>query len=333
LTKILPEKRTERHVSKVNLSVMAREEYKAREIGVFVHDSMREGEIVSVHSRALNIRCRDGLLVSVVRDGSQMTSLSLTVPQLFQNSEACHRSLRCGEPARLEQDLVVINGLCIDLRDGEPWDGMISSEGLEGLTLHKLPLIKQALLSEGRKEGLLGIIGSSDTSDPFLRRSLSVLNRINFSGIEQRRIRGLLALIGLGKGFTPSGDDFIAGILLGEEIMRGLPRLGRKPCEIDKEEVRGGLSKTNDAGRTLLHLALRGHFPCYLTETVKGAAGARSFEQIRKAVSAAVMHGETSGTDALAGLVWYLGKSTQVPDGQNRGVSRKGKSGTRRRSG
>jgi hypothetical protein len=310
---IVPQKRAERGIAKASSLAMAREPYKAKEIGAFVHDSMREGEIVSVHSRALNIRCQDGFLASVVKDTRQMTSLSLTVPQLFENSEACHRCIRCGEAVRVEEDSVIINGLCIDLSDAEPWGGMISFEGLEGFTLHKLPLVKQALLSEGRKEGLLGIIGSSDRSDPFLRKSLSVLNRIKFTGIEQRRVRGLSPLIGLGKGFTPSGDDFIAGVLLGEEIVGGLPSLGEETYEIDKEEMRGALSKTNDAGRTLLYLALRGHFPCYLIEAVKGASRAQSFEQIRKAVSAAVTQGETSGTDALAGLVWYLGKSTQVP--------------------
>jgi hypothetical protein len=278
---------------------MSRGDYKAEAIGAFVHDSMGEGEIVSVHPRALNIRCRDSLLMSVVQDTSQMTSLSLTVPQLFQNSDARHPSMRCGEAVRVEQSSVIINGLCIDLRDAEVWNGMISSEGLEGFSLHKLTLLKQALLSEGREEGLLGIIGSSVRSDPFLKKSLSVLNRVRFTGI------------GLGKGFTPSGDDFIAGVLLGEEIMGVLPSLGEEAYEVDKEEVMGALSRTNDAGRTLLYLALRGHFPCYLTEAVKGAARARSFEQIRKAVSAAVMQGETSGTDALAGLVWYLGQSTR----------------------
>jgi hypothetical protein len=311
---IVPQERVGRGISKATTLNLAREEYKAKEIGAFVRDSMWEGEIVSVHSRALNIRFRDGLLASVVQDSSQMTSLSLTVPQLFQNSQACHQIVRCGEAVRVEQGSLIINTMCIDLRDGELWDGMISSEGLEGFTVHKLPLVKRALLSEGRKEGLLGIIGSSDSSDLFLRRSLSVLNRIKFTGSEQRKIRGLSPLIGLGKGFTPSGDDLIAGMLLGEEIMGGLPSLGEETYRIDKEEVRGGLSRTNDAGRTLLYLASRGHFPCYLIEAVKGAARAQSFEQIQKAVSAAVMQGETSGTDALAGLVWYLEKSTQFPE-------------------
>jgi hypothetical protein len=300
-----------RGISKTSSLAMSRGDYKAEAIGAFVHDSMGEGEIVSVHPRALNIRCRDSLLMSVVQDTSQMTSLSLTVPQLFQNSDARHPSMRCGEAVRVEQSSVIINGLCIDLRDAEVWNGMISSEGLEGFSLHKLTLLKQALLSEGREEGLLGIIGSSVRSDPFLKKSLSVLNRVRFTGIEERRITGLSPLIGLGKGFTPSGDDFIAGVLLGEEIMGVLPSLGEEAYEVDKEEVMGALSRTNDAGRTLLYLALRGHFPCYLTEAVKGAARARSFEQIRKAVSAAVMQGETSGTDALAGLVWYLGQSTR----------------------
>jgi hypothetical protein len=312
--RIVPHERVGRGISKAAALKLAREAYKAKEIGAFVRDSMWEGEIVSIHSRALNIRCRDGLLASVVQDSSQMTSLSLTVPQLFQNSLAYHRSIRCGEEVRVKQGLVIINALCIDLRHGRPWDGMIALEGLEGFIVHKLPLVKQALLSEGREEGLLGIIGTSYSSDAFLRRSLRVLNRIKFTGNEQRKISGLSPLIGLGKGLTPSGDDFIAGILLGEQILGGFPSLRGKTYRIDKEEVREALGKTNDAGRTLLYLALRGHFPFYLREVVQQASIAKDYEQMREAVSAAVMHGGTSGTDALTGLVWYLGKSTRFLD-------------------
>jgi hypothetical protein len=122
-------------------------------------------------------------------------------------------------------------------------------------------------------------------------------------GPDPPRFRRLSQLIGLGPGFTPSGDDFIAGALAGERMSQ---IFGQPGFAIDKGELRTSLCKTNDAGKTLLWQALQGHFPCYLTEAVKGLSRAGGPHDLARVVSRATVHGETSGTDALAGLLWYL---------------------------
>jgi hypothetical protein len=215
---------------------------------------------------------------------------------------------------RIEKDLLTVNGLCIDLKHGEPWDGMIRSKDVAGFSLHKLTFMKKTLRTEGKKEGFLAIIGTPDLGDPFLRRAFDVLNRLNGVCGDGPAVTGLSFLIGLGRGFTPSGDDFLTGVLLGEEIMRMARLPDATPHDLDRAEVEERLEKTNDAGRTLLTLALRGHFPAYLVKAVKGVSRAKNSGEIREAFSAAISQGETSGTDALTGLVWYLEKTTRCRD-------------------
>ena len=69
----------------------------------------------------------------------------------------------------------------------------------------------------------------------------------------------------------------------------------------DLEAVRGRLRGTTLGGATLLGLALDGSFPSYMCEFVDGLR-----VSLPRAVIRAVRHGETSGTDALAGFVCGL---------------------------
>jgi hypothetical protein len=115
--------------------------------------------------------------------------------------------------------------------------------------------------------------------------------------------------VGLGPGFTPSGDDFLSGVLLGCGLS------GQALPEEQQAAIAQGLDRTNAAGRTLLWLALRGSFPAYLLrlaedldridgEGCKGGGGRG--RRVEQAVRRATGFGETSGTDAAVGLLWCL---------------------------
>lgn len=82
------------------------------------------------------------------------------------------------------------------------------------------------------------------------------------------------------------------------------------PCAIDKKEIWNAKDKINYGGRSLLWQALQGHFPYYLVDAVRGFAMAQHFDGMMKGVEEAVDHGETSGTDALVGLLFYLNSIT-----------------------
>ena len=295
--------------------------FMAELVGTFVPFERGEGAVVSVHSNAVNIRRPGGLLLSIVERPTQMTSLSLCAPALFQTLRRQRPSILPGELVKLRRGSLLLDRLCLDVKTGKAWKGAIHAKLLRGFPLDSLSAIKEALLEVGRKEGLLGLIAAQRDLNPFALFASDrlkgippsenpppkavgrVKGSIPFEGRGKPRFKGLSSLIGLGPGFTPSGDDFIMGVLAGETISR---TLGRNFLEIDRRDLRTSLHKTNDAGRTLLWQALQGHFPCYLMEAVEGLVKARGFHAIGKVMSCAVAHGETSGTDALAGLVWYL---------------------------
>ncbi len=177
--------------------------------------------------------------------------------------------------------------------------------------------LREALAACGEPGGFLGLAGpekagrlradsgSSPRRDPFREHAAATLRRVEMSP-DPPILRGLEALIGLGPGFTPSGDDFLAGVFLGERAL-GLQRAGAP--RVGSERIRSSLGRSSPGGRTLLWLALRGSFPAYLLVAVRGLARAATSQAVFKVVEKAVAHGKTSGTDALVGLLWYLEKA------------------------
>lgn len=289
------------------------ERFKTEKTGILVRLFSGEGKVVSVYPKAFNIRHQDGLLVSLVEDATQMSALSLHVPSFFRSRKA---ETEAGAPAWFEKGRLLLNGFCIDFAASDLWESGPAWERVPGFLPSRISILEEALLLRGRRGGLLGLIHSSAEQNPFVDRASQALRRILNKARKDSSIEDLSQLVGLGPGLTPSGDDFIAGVLLGEEILSVLaasPKGARSmaqqaiiPLKVNKRDMWECLSRTNDAGKTLLFQTLQGHFPCYLIEAAKGVGGADKLEEMADAVGRAVSHGETSGTDALVGFLFYL---------------------------
>jgi hypothetical protein len=273
---------------------------EARERGLLTRGPAWAGSVVSVYRRAVNIRRPDGLLVSLVQNRGQMSALSVHVPALFSPGPASAAGIAPGGRASYDGRRLLAAGRSV-LLDGAPWyDSTLRLASRPCFSEAKRAWLRRALLARGQRGGLLGLVAADAADNVFARRAAGILGAVAADGPEPR-LRGLAGLVGLGIGFTPSGDDFLAGLLLGEALA------GRKePLRLDRAEIRAALGKTNDGGRSLLHQVLSGHFPHYLIETAGELAAAADAAGIEEAVARAVSHGETSGTDTLTGLLWYL---------------------------
>ena len=104
----------------------------------------------------------------------------------------------------------------------------------------------------------------------------------------------LVSLIGLGIGLTPSGDDFLCGVLAGL-ILTG--NSAHPFTSVLKENIRANLSNTNDISRTFLSCALSSHFG----KPVKDLVFPSSPEDILASFEAV---GHSSGIDSLCGIYY-----------------------------
>jgi hypothetical protein len=269
------------------------------------------GEVVSVYPQAVNVRHGQGLLVSFIREIRSMTSMSICLPALFRKQK---NGLVPGDRVRFDGHRLVTEDFVVDLLGRPTWQGTLTRDDVKGFGASKISLLKEALLLKGRGGGFLGLLRRDEANNPFVDNALKVLREIQSSPSRAGRLKVLSGLVGLGPGSTPSGDDFITGVLMGEEISRLLLSAEAKAvasdqrnmvaCAIDKENLRVVMNRTNDAGKTLLWQALQGHFPEYLIETVRSVSHAKGKQEIVDAVQRAVGRGATSGTDALTGFVF-----------------------------
>ncbi len=247
--------------------------------GDFICADSWMGEVLTVHSRAVNILRADGLVVSLVADLDSMTAMCVCVPGLFnepRGDAAVGRAVVC-DGQRIEIDQVAR----LDFAGSRTWNGTIDENLLREIPVARIVEIRDALLVNGKAEGLLGIFLSEQSTHPFIAKARKALQ-------DQR----LEALVGLGPGLTPAGDDFLVGALM------AFPHILRSPL------LEGALSGTTPAGRTLLWMALKRSFPAYLVAFADSIARSDSMQAIERAVRAACAHGETSGSDALAGFCW-----------------------------
>ena len=160
-----------------------------------------------------------------------------------------------------------------------------------------------ALLSEERgaddARRTVGGGASRAGGGPFVRRAATLL-----------REQGAAALVGLGPGLTPAGDDFLSGMVLAEDLGAAIHRqdgAGPEPVTatplrrpLDRGRIGAALRRTTPAGASLLRLALAGYPPTYQILMVEALAAGHDDH----AIAIATAHGHSSGLDALAGFLY-----------------------------
>jgi hypothetical protein len=129
------------------------------------------------------------------------------------------------------------------------------------------------------------------------------------------------ALIGLGSGLTPSGDDFLVGYLAGlwctrqDESKRTLfvSNLGKTIIRLS--------ARTNDISRTYLYHAAQGQVSSRLADLVEAICRDKNTERLNEVAEAAFKVGHSSGMDAATGLLIGLAAWSHQPLLPSPGIS------------
>jgi len=109
------------------------------------------------------------------------------------------------------------------------------------------------------------------------------------------------ALIGLGSGLTPSGDDFLGGMLFAMKVLQAAyPNLNSFNNIIPIESYR---SRTHLISFTLLKDLANGHAIAPLHQIINGLLGGKSLESIYPSFLQLIQVGHSTGWDLLAGLL------------------------------
>lgn len=281
------------------------------ETGAWVSGLDETGTIVSAFDKAVNIRVSDRRLVSIVRQATAMTPMGVHCPSLLDGKGF---RLGIGMTVTFAKGIAAADGWRMDTRGTKRFEGYPAVEKPLGVDTHKLDRFEKILHFSGQKDGLLGITRNGEPRNRFIGKGRKIVDKI-MSCDSAHIARHLAEFAGLGPGFTPAGDDLIGGFLMGESLVAREHRLFPDELPVTRRPTLYGDPKsvllkaaegTNDAGRTLIWMALMGRFPKFLCRAAVSLHRAETAKDMLAMVTRATRYGHTSGTDALTGLLLYL---------------------------
>jgi hypothetical protein len=141
-----------------------------------------------------------------------------------------------------------------------------------------------------------------ESSDPILARARPAALEIACACLENQisRISQIAeALIGLGAGLTPSGDDFVGGLLF---CLNNLKTAYPKLNSINPSFLKPYRARTHQISFALLQDLANGYAIEPLHHIINGILSGESFELIQPSILQLTQVGHSTGWDMLAGL-------------------------------
>lgn len=112
-------------------------------------------------------------------------------------------------------------------------------------------------------------------------------------------------LIGFGEGLTPSGDDFLAGVLSAIHFIQKKDSASSKALPHLIAAIEGNIQRTNQISGHFLRYAAAGLWGLS-TERFLTALFREQDDDLQHAINKKLSHGETSGMDEIFGILFGL---------------------------
>ena len=201
--------------------------------------------------------------------------------------------------------------------DAQRWDGGLPHGAEYRISGQRIAALRTLVVEHGSPGGLLGLIHepARNAVSAFAQRLLGAA--VDPPVAAQTAVpmaeaveRDVSALVGLGVGLTPSGDDFLAGALMAQQLCHDS---GTCCNRLNRTAIEQRLHATTSGGETLLAAAVRRQFPAYLLQLterlfrVEACPGAATAPPAPHRVESRLLeHGQTSATDAAVGMLWFF---------------------------
>ena len=248
-----------------------------------------EGAVHSVFDRVVNLADASGALVSLA-----VRSLDDAPGTLRVDAESFDRyALLTGMAARTRGAVLHIDESRLELRFDRvaAWRAQLPEYPGDDARLRSNLAAVQARL------------GADALLEPSSRAIADALHRRDIEGVRTHA----RALLGLGPGLTPSGDDFLVGLFAVLNLANGPGHRLRGICD---EVVADAEARTHAISVAALREAARGRVRERIQVLLRELVGGRP-QPLLEALTRVLAIGATSGRDIVAGIVCGLAASVQ----------------------
>jgi hypothetical protein len=259
------------------------------------------GTVHSLFKRVLNIRCLDSEVLYTIacRDiDNGPNTLILDIENLLvypiELKETVHSAAN---------QLVIGSSMKLTINGAKGWKCSLPKYPSDDSKLRaNLPIMKQYLDEFGQSGGM---ISTDDPQSSFQEevsrllqeRSTAFLSELK-AGRMEKAIQTARSLIGLGPGLTPSGDDFLLGLLAVINLQGNPLHAYSSWCQ---EILRGASQWTNEISLAALNQAASGQVRESITKLID-ALTYRTPDQVIAGLSEVLNIGSSSGTDISMGI-------------------------------
>jgi len=260
-------------------------------------DSIPEGEyrLHSAFASALNFR-KGKMIVSLVPPRTGSGPLNLVLKQLPLGAKRL-RSTRFYfyiDENRLRKEPSSLYSSSVPVLDADPETVRENLSALARLLVAKAPPKSLAFIFEPKLE--------KHFTRVFEQHLLARFKKAVAYFLAGNDARGVKTMRGLGLGLTPSGDDFISGLLAGLNFaVKSLRFDAAARIERVYFYAEGG----NLVSNSFLRCSYEGKVNAKVRRLLKALAG-KNRKELAAAAAAALKSGHTSGADFCAGLVFAL---------------------------
>ena len=274
------------------------------------------GEVLAIHPRSCYITGEDAEVYAVVQQPLGNGPLSLVIPPLSDDplTGLTEGSLVTSTGA----NLMVGEDLAVGLEQATLWDPKsYPALGANPEALSRcLAAVYQTATTRSPEQSLARLLphlNDEDLPKPLravghFPRSQALIAGLTES-LGQRNRRSLKvvtsSLAGLGPGLTPSGDDFLAGLLLALALTQE-HRVDAGLTEIADLLVETAAPRTHEISAAYLRAAHAGEANERWHGLIKALSAGNSTEAAA-AAETVMTFGETSGADMLAGFLVGMG--------------------------
>lgn len=278
----------------------------ARHIDEAIGDPPRGGTVLGVYRNACSWRCDDGTVTTLLSAANDPLPLAMTVetPEAFAFTDHATVGQRVGVRGGIVR--FSRGGLSIDLRRAKRWCGRLDNDpiivkpgmidaGWEIVAEHGTPSAGEFCLGHGKagNPGSIELAGADIVS-----ALLSSTKSLDHAGASD----AALALVGRGRGLTPSGDDFLVGFLAGLWTNSGPRSKYRQFVRALGLTIVADLGRTNSVSATYLRAAANGRVGAAL-HAVIDALRSGEHRPVAAEIRRVLGIGHESGTCTIIGLL------------------------------
>jgi hypothetical protein len=270
-----------------------------------LHDRPLRGRVHSVFTRAVNIETAYGELFTIAaRDVDNAPNTLIVDAAQFAPSK-----LEAGAfVASAAGELTIAPSFAIQLDTAIEWHATLTPYPADASTLPaNLAQLERQLADAASSHGQHPSALAATTASLLERRAAALCAALCRADMQSATAQGK-AMLGLGPGLTPSGDDFLVGLF-------AVLHIPRSPAESLKEVCAGIVEdlehRTNAVSAAALKAAARGRVRESIAALLTAVTTGRC-ESVTTASRAVLAIGSTSGRDIVTGIVAGLAVNLQV---------------------